>query len=106
MGFTEFDILEKYRKSFHKSELGRLHSLFPFERMAKTIGPVGTATGTQEHLQSFGKDYPHGPEGVHRLLRQTAGGTSERQHTLSDVLQNHDRPVLAHNQLQDSQSHP
>ena len=36
--FTEFDILEKYRKSFHKSELGRLHSVFPFGRMAKTVG--------------------------------------------------------------------
>ena len=38
MGFTEFDILEKYRKSFNESELGRLHSVFPFERMAKTVG--------------------------------------------------------------------
>ncbi len=35
LGFTEFDILEKYRKSFNESELGRLHSVFPFERMAK-----------------------------------------------------------------------
>ena len=42
LGFTEFDILEKYRKSFHESELGRLHSVFPFERMAK-------ATGLSEH---------------------------------------------------------
>ena len=38
LGFTEFDILEKYRKSFHESELGRLHSVFPFERMAKEAG--------------------------------------------------------------------
>ena len=38
LGFTEFDIIEKYRKSFHESELGRLHSVFPFERMAKTMG--------------------------------------------------------------------
>ena len=38
LGFTEFDILEKYRKSFHESELGRLHSVFPFERMAKAAG--------------------------------------------------------------------
>ena len=71
LDFTEFDILEKYRKSFNESELGRLHSVFPFERMAK-------ATGTQEHLQPCGKDCPHGPEGIHRILRQTAGGTSER----------------------------
>ena len=33
MGFTEFDIIEKYRKSFNESELGRLHSVFPFERL-------------------------------------------------------------------------
>ena len=38
LGFTEFDILEKYRKSFHESELGRLHSVFPFERIAKESG--------------------------------------------------------------------
>ena len=38
LGFTEFDILEKYRKSFKESELGRLHSVFPFERMAKAAG--------------------------------------------------------------------
>ena len=35
LGFTEFDILERYRKSFHESELGRLHSVFPFEHIAK-----------------------------------------------------------------------
>ena len=36
--FTEFDVLEKYRKSFNESELGRLHSAFPFDRMAKAVG--------------------------------------------------------------------
>ena len=38
LGFTEFDVLEKYRKSFHESELGRLHSVFPLEHMAKAAG--------------------------------------------------------------------
>ncbi len=38
LGFTEFDILERYRKSFHESELVRLHSVFPFEHIAKTVG--------------------------------------------------------------------
>ncbi len=38
LGFTEFDILEKYRKSFNESEFGRFHSVFPFERMAKEAG--------------------------------------------------------------------
>ncbi len=28
LGFTEFDIIEKYRKSFHESELGRLIRCF------------------------------------------------------------------------------
>ena len=31
-GFTEFDILEKYRKSFNESELGRFHSVRPIVR--------------------------------------------------------------------------
>ena len=38
LGFTEFDVLEKYRKSFNESELGRLYSVFPFESMAKAAG--------------------------------------------------------------------
>ena len=38
LGFTEFDILEKYRKRFIESELGRLHWVFPFEHMAKAAG--------------------------------------------------------------------
>ena len=38
LGFTEFGILEKYRKSFQKSELGSLHSAFPFESIAKETG--------------------------------------------------------------------
>ena len=82
LGFTEFDIIEKYRKSFHESELGRLHSVFPFERMAKTMGLS------------------------EQRLGQAAGGTSEREHTLPDVLRDHDKPVLSHNQLQDSQRYP
>lgn len=38
LGFIEFDILEKYRKSFNESELGRLHSVFPFESIVKAVG--------------------------------------------------------------------
>ncbi len=37
-GGTEFGILEKYRKSFHESELGSFHSVFPFESITKEIG--------------------------------------------------------------------
>ena len=94
LGFTEFDVPEKYRKSFHESELGRLHSVFPFERMAKAAGlsrqhpgrrnifspsakialmVVKAYTGFSdrqpvEHLQPFGKDCPYGSEGIHRIL--------------------------------------
>ncbi len=38
LGFTEFDIVEKYRKSFKESELGRLHSVFPFAGIAAGVG--------------------------------------------------------------------
>ena len=30
LGFTEFDLLETYRKSFNESDLGKLQSVFPF----------------------------------------------------------------------------
>ena len=38
LGFTEFDILERYRKSFKESELGRLYSVFPFDSISKEVG--------------------------------------------------------------------
>ena len=106
LGFTEFDILEKYRKSFNESELGKLHSVFPFECMAKAAGLSDRRLGHWEQIQSFRKDRPYGPEGIHRILRQATGGTSEQEHTLPDFLWNYDSPVPSHNQLQDSQCHP
>ena len=36
LGFTEFDMLKKYRQSFATSELGRLHSLLPFSEDRKS----------------------------------------------------------------------
>ncbi len=54
LGFPEFDILEKYRKSFNESELGRLHSVFPFERMAKATGLLEQRLGRRNiHYQMF-----------------------------------------------------
>ena len=38
LGFTEFDIREKWRKSFNGGELGKLHAVLPFECMAKAAG--------------------------------------------------------------------
>ena len=60
----------------------------------KSRRPVGPAPGTQEQIQSFRKDRPYGPEGIHRILRQATGGTSEREHTLPDFLWNYDSPSL------------
>ncbi len=62
--------------------------------------------GYEKYITSFRKDRPYGPEGIHRILRQATGGTSEREHTLPDFLWNYDSPVPSHNQLQDSQCHP
>ena len=54
LGFTEFDMLKKYRQSFATSELGRLHALFPFSELAR-----------QMHLKSFplGRKSYFSPEG-------------------------------------------
>ena len=67
LGFTEFDILEKYRKSFNESELGRLHSVFPFEVMAKNMG-LSENRRPQERIQSFRKDCHYGPKSLYRTL--------------------------------------
>ena len=37
-------------------------------------------------IRSFRKNRPYAPEVIHRILRQAAGGTSEQEHTLPDVL--------------------
>ena len=51
LGFTEFDVLEKYRKSFNESELGRLHSV----RMAKAVGLSGQRLGRRNIFSSLEK---------------------------------------------------
>ena len=106
LGFTEFDILEKYRKSFNESELGKLHSVFPFECMAKAAGLSDRRLGRRNRFSPSAKIALMVLEGIHRILRQATGGTSEREHTLPDFLWNYDSPVPSHNQLQDSQCHP
>ena len=60
LGFTEFDILEKYR-----SEL--IHSVFPFECMAKAAGLSDRRLGVQGTDSVLPKDRPYGPS---RILRQ------------------------------------
>ena len=76
LGFTEFDILEKYRKSFNET---KLHSVFPFECMAKAAGLSDRRLGRRNRFSPSAKIALYGPEGIHRILRQATGGTSERE---------------------------
>ena len=55
LGFTEFDILEKYRQSFEKSELGRLHSLFPFSELAQQMNLHESRLGRKSYFSPEGK---------------------------------------------------
>ena len=55
LGFTEFDILEKYLKSFNESELGKLHSVFPFECMAKAAGLSDRRLGRRNRFSPSAK---------------------------------------------------
>ena len=48
LGFTEFDMLKKYRQSFATSELGRLHALFPFSELAREMHLKSSALGRSE----------------------------------------------------------
>ncbi len=106
LGFTEFDMLEKYRKRFNESELVRLHSMFSFECMAKAAGLSEQRLRRRNIFSPSAKIALMVLKTYTGFFRQTAGGTSERQHTLPNVLRNNDRPVLSHNQLQDNQYHP
>ena len=54
LGFTEFDILKKYRQSFATSELGRLHSLFPFSALARQMHLKSSALGRKSYFSPEG----------------------------------------------------
>ena len=47
LGFTEFDMLKKYRQSFATSELGRLHALFPFSDLVRQMHLKSSALGRE-----------------------------------------------------------
>ena len=55
LGFTEFDMLKKYRQSFATSELGRLHSLFPFSELARQMHLKSSAFGRKSYFSPEGK---------------------------------------------------
>ncbi len=91
LGFTEL-IFWKNTASFNEVSLASIIRSFPFECMAK---PPACRTGAWDTGldQSFRKDRFLGPEGIHRILRQATGGTSEREHT-QIFLWNYDSPSL------------
>ena len=55
LAFTEFDMIEKYRKSFERSELGHVHASFPFESFAKKMGLKESPIGRTGHFSPSGK---------------------------------------------------
>lgn len=55
LGFTEFDLLEKYRSSFSCSELGCIHSLFPFSELARNMGLKTHRLGRKSYFSPEGK---------------------------------------------------
>ena len=55
LGFTEFDMLKKYRQSFATSELGRLHALFPFSELAQQMHLHESSLGRKSYFSPEGK---------------------------------------------------
>lgn len=55
LGFTEFDMLKKYRQSFETSELGRLHALFPFSELAQQMRLKESPLGRKSYFSPAGK---------------------------------------------------
>jgi hypothetical protein len=55
IGFTEFDIYQDYYRSFLSSELGKVHSLFPFAVLAKELGLKEKSLGRDSYFSPEGK---------------------------------------------------
>ena len=55
LGFSEFDMLKKYRQSFATSELGRFHSQFPFSELARQIHLKSSTLGRKSYFSPEGK---------------------------------------------------
>ena len=55
LGFTEFDILENTARVLMSSELGKLHSVFPFECMAKAAGLSDRRLGRRNRFSPSAK---------------------------------------------------
>lgn len=53
--FTEFNLYQDYQSSFASSELGRLHSLFPFKAFCQSMGLTSTRAGRPSYFSPEGK---------------------------------------------------
>ena len=71
LGFTEFDILQEYRKSFDSSEPGRFHTVFPFTALAHKLGLKSSRLGRRSNFSASGK--------IALLVLKAYTGFSDRQ---------------------------
>lgn len=55
LGFTEFDILQKYRQSFERSELGHLYSVLPLSDLARSMNLQESFLGRKSYFYAEGK---------------------------------------------------
>ena len=55
LGFTEFDILQKYRQSFERSELGHLYAMIPFSELARSMHLRDAPLGRKSFFSAEGK---------------------------------------------------
>lgn len=54
LGFTEFDIFQKYRMSFECSELGHIHCVFPFLALAESMHFRDSHLGRSSYFSAKG----------------------------------------------------
>lgn len=52
LGFTEFDILQKYRQSFERSELGHLYSVLTFSALARSMNLQEASLGRKSYFSA------------------------------------------------------
>ena len=55
LGFTEFDLYQDYKSSFLSSDLGRLHSIFPFKSFCRSLGLSSSRRGRHAYFSPEGK---------------------------------------------------
>ncbi|MEI3423057.1 MAG: transposase [Butyricimonas faecihominis] len=55
LGFTEFDLYQDYKSSFLSSDLGRLHSIFPFKSFCRSLGLSSSRRGRHAYFPPEGK---------------------------------------------------